>query len=112
MITNRQLLLPYAAPYLAYVGIASLPVTLVPAQVSYLVRLILVPLLLVWGWRWYCPLTGPCSRRDSILAGTAAGLVGLLLWLALLTPFVHPDGTKRARRGHRSRSTLPWTTAR
>lgn len=49
MITNRQLVLPYLAPYLAYVGLASLPGHLVSIEVSYLLRLILLPLLLLWG---------------------------------------------------------------
>jgi hypothetical protein len=92
MITNRQLILPYAAPYLAYVGIASLPVTLVTTEINYLFRLTLVPLLIVWAWRWYCPLRGPRAPLGSILAGIAAGLVGLFLWIGLLTPFVHAEG--------------------
>lgn len=90
MITNRQLILPYAAPYLAYVGIASLPSTALSMEVNYLLRLFVVPLLLFWGWRWYCPLRGPRSLRGSILVGLAGGLLGLLGWLALLTPFTSP----------------------
>jgi len=93
MVTNRQLLLPYAAPYLAYVGIASLPSQLVAMEANYLLRLVVVPLLLVWAWRWYCPVRGPRSLTGSILTGFAAGLVGLLLWLGLLAPFVRADGT-------------------
>jgi CAAX amino terminal protease family. len=91
MITNRQLLLPYALPYLAYVGIASIPSDFLTPHANYLCRLIVVPLLLIWAWRWYCPLTGPRSLFGSIASGAAAGLVGLVLWLALLAPFVHPD---------------------
>jgi membrane protease YdiL (CAAX protease family) len=90
MITNRQLILPYAAPYLAYVGIASIPTTYLPMEVSYLLRLIVVPLLLLWAWRWYCALRGPRSPGRSMLVGAAAGLLGLLIWLALLTPFAPP----------------------
>ena len=45
MITNRQLLLPYAAPYLAYAGIASIPRDYLSAEASYLLRLVVVPLL-------------------------------------------------------------------
>ncbi|MCL2789172.1 MAG: CPBP family glutamic-type intramembrane protease [Desulfobulbus sp.] len=91
MTTNRQLLLPYALPYLAYVGIALIPLSLLGQPFNYLCRLAVVPLLLFWAWRWYCPLTGPRSLPGSIATGAAAGLVGLLLWLALLAPFVHPD---------------------
>lgn len=88
MITNRQLVVPYALPYLGYVGLASIPAHLVSAEVNYVLRLIVVPLLLVWGWRWYGPLAGPRSPRGSLLVGAVAGLAGLGLWLALLAPFV------------------------
>lgn len=88
--TNRQLLLPYAAPYLTYVGIASVPATVLPLEANYLLRMVAVALLLGWAWRWYCPLKGPHSPIGSILTGIAAGLLGLLLWLALLSPFVAP----------------------
>ncbi|MCL1981230.1 MAG: CPBP family glutamic-type intramembrane protease [Proteobacteria bacterium] len=97
MITNRQLLLPYALPYLAYVGIASLLSDVLAPHINYLFRLVIVPLLLVWAWRWYCPLTGPRSVWGSIATGTLVGLAGLLLWIALLAPFVHSDGAS------------PWT---
>lgn len=88
MITNRQLLLPYAAPYLAYVGLASIPRDYLSAEASYLLRLVVVPLLLVWAWRWYCSLRGPRSLRGSILVGAGAGLLGLVVWIGLLHPFV------------------------
>ncbi len=98
MITNRQLLLPYAAPYLAYAGIASIPRDYLSAEASYLLRLVVVPLLLVWAWRWYCSLRGPRSLAGSILVGAGAGLVGLVVWIGLLAPFVP---TARAE---------PWST--
>ena len=98
MITNRQLILPYAAPYLAYVGIASIPVEHLPAESSYILRLIAVPLILYWTWRWYCPLKGPYSPLASILFGAGAGFIGLIIWIALLAPFVSPGD-----------STHPWT---
>lgn len=88
MITNRQLLLPYAAPYLAYVGLASIPRDYLSVEASYLLRLVVVPLLLVWAWRWYCSLRGPQSMRGSILVGAGAGLLGLVVWIGLLHPFV------------------------
>ena len=86
--SNRQLALPYVAPYLAYVGIATLFSSLLSMEVNYLLRIIVVGLLLVWAWRWYCPLRGPLSPAGSVLYGVAAGLVGLGLWLGLLAPFV------------------------
>ncbi|MGD9949931.1 MAG: CPBP family glutamic-type intramembrane protease [Desulfobulbus sp.] len=99
MITNRQLILPYAVPYLAYVGIASIPEEILPMEISYPLRLIVVPLLLAWGWRWYCPITGPRSKLGSIAIGIAAGLFGLVLWIALLAPYTTPSDTK------------PWSTS-
>jgi CAAX prenyl protease-like protein len=98
MITNRQLILPYAAPYLAYVGIASIPEGVLPMEFSYPLRLIAVPLILAWSWRWYCPLHGPRSLPGSIGTGAMAGLVGLVLWIGLLTPFTAPGGGQ------------PWST--
>jgi membrane protease YdiL (CAAX protease family) len=92
MISNRHLLLPYAAPYLAYVGIASIPAETMTMEINYLFRLLITPLLLAWAWRWYCPLRGPRSPLGSILTGTAAGIAGLILWLALLAPFVQTEG--------------------
>lgn len=97
MISNRQLLLPYAAPYLAYVGIASLPATFLAPHYSYALRLILVPVIMIWGWRWYCSLKGPRSASGSFLVGTVAGLLGLVIWIALLAPFVQAE------------ETAPWT---
>ncbi len=93
MITNRQLILPYAAPYLAYVGIATLLSETLPADYNYLLRLLVVSALLCWAWRWYCPLKGPNSPLVSVLVGTGAGLVGLVLWIGLLSPFVTPGDT-------------------
>nr|WP_320009899.1 CPBP family glutamic-type intramembrane protease [uncultured Desulfobulbus sp.] len=94
MITNRQLILPYAAPYLAYVGIASIPEHVLPMEVSYSLRLIAVPLLLFWGWRWYCPILGPRPLWGSVITGSIAGIVGLILWIVLLAPFTSPEETE------------------
>ena len=99
MITNRQLILPYAAPYFAYVGIASIPETILPMVISYPLRLVIVPLLLAWGWRWYCPLRGPRPIWGSIGLGIGTGVVGLGLWIGLLSSFLP------------STETTPWTPA-
>lgn len=89
MPVNRQLILPYAIPYLAYVAIASLVGDLVSTEVNYALRFVVVVLLLAWSRRWYCGLRGPESPGISVVVGLAAGLVGAVLWIGLLTPFVH-----------------------
>lgn len=88
MITNRQLILPYAAPYLTYVFVASALGGLLSVEANYIVRLILGVGVLSWAWKWYCPMIGPGSLLKSIFVGIAAGIVGLVLWILFLTPFV------------------------
>jgi membrane protease YdiL (CAAX protease family) len=92
-LTNRDLLLPYFAPYFAYVGIASLFQNIMPIEVNYCLRLIAVPALLYWAWRWYVPLTGPNSPFVSILYGLVTGVLGLGLWIVFYVPFTEPDTT-------------------
>ncbi|MCP3889845.1 MAG: CPBP family intramembrane metalloprotease [Desulfobulbaceae bacterium] len=87
MITNRSLILPYAAPYLTYVFIASAFGDLISVEANYIVRLIAVIAVLVWAWEWYCPISGPDSLLKSIITGIVAGVIGLILWILLLTPF-------------------------
>ncbi|OQY51854.1 MAG: CPBP family intramembrane metalloprotease [Desulfobacteraceae bacterium 4572_89] len=90
-LINRDLLLPYLAPYLAYVGIASLLQNIIPIEINYIIRLLVVPALLYWAWRWYVPLTGPNKPVISILWGMAGGLLGLGLWILFYSPFTEPD---------------------
>ncbi len=99
MLANRQLLLPYALPYLAYVAIASLLGDILPKELNYALRLIVVTGLLVWAWRWYFSLTGPRSPLVSALVGTLVGLVGAALWIVLLKPFVDAE------------EATPWSTS-
>ncbi len=87
MLTNRKLILPYAAPFLAYVFIASAFGDILSIEVNYIIRLILVTSLLTWAWKWYVPIKGPESPFLSVLIGVVAGLIGLILWLLILTPF-------------------------
>ncbi len=91
MTSNRDLLLPFAAPYLLYVGLGSVARFGVPPEGVYALRLVLVTLALAWAWRWYPPLTGPRNPLGSVGVGVVAGLGGTAVWVALLTPFV-PDG--------------------
>lgn len=95
---NRDLMIPYFAPYLAYVGIASLLSNVIPIEINYVIRLLVVPALLFWAWRWYVPLTGPNSPVGSVLYGIVFGLAGLVVWVVLYTPFAPTDAQ-------------PWSTS-
>ena len=87
MIENRRLLLPYAAPYFAYVVIASLFGDVVSEEINYILRILAAAGLLIWGWRWYIPLTGSKSLFSSLLNGGIFGLAGCVAWILLLLPF-------------------------
>ena len=86
--SNRALLLPYGLPYLAYVGIAALGADRISHEVSYILKIIIVPLLLFWAWKWYVPVKGPRTAAGSILYGFIFGLLGLAAWLILMFPFI------------------------
>lgn len=85
-------MLPYGVPYFAYVGIAVLTQDRVPDEIRYLLKIIIVPLLLYWGWKWYVPLSGPLKTAGSIIYGIIFGMAGLIVWLVLLWPFVEISG--------------------
>ena len=89
-ITNRNLVVPYFAPYFAYVTIAILFGGRLPQAWTYGIKLIIVPALMMWAWRRYVPLTGPKRSMTSIAVGIVAGIFGCLLWILLLKPFVNP----------------------
>ncbi|MFC1705315.1 type II CAAX prenyl endopeptidase Rce1 family protein [Planctomycetota bacterium] len=86
--SNRDLLLPYLAPYAAYVGVAALCQGRVSHEVDYCARLATAGALLGVFWRRYVSLRGPGSRLTSCLTGVAAGVLGVGLWIGLLAPFV------------------------
>ena len=77
---NRDLILPYGVPYFAYVGIASLSQNRIPAEIAYALKIIIVPLLLYWAWKWYVPIIGPKKPLDSIFYGIVFGIAGLVVW--------------------------------
>ena len=91
MIPNRKLLLPYFLPYLTYVFIASVFGSYLSIEASYILRIIVVPILIVWAWRWYIPIKGPKNPFVSIVIGIGAGFIGAFIWILLLGPFVHLD---------------------
>ncbi len=88
--SNYQLLVPYVLPYAAYVSIASLFDFLEPG-INYIFRIVAVTSLLLWAWRWYVPLRGPGNLLTSVFVGMIFGIVGIVLWIALLNPFVEPE---------------------
>ncbi len=89
-LPNRELLLPYALPYLLYVAAAQLEGVLGRGG-SYLARIALCGLALVWARSRLGSLRGPRSARASAAVGLTAGLAGTALWVALLGPFVEPS---------------------
>lgn len=88
MIPNHRLLVAYAAPYFAYVLIASLAERFVSMEVNYLIRIIVVSFVLLWSRKWFVSFIGPESAVGSSVAGIIAGLIGTFIWILLLTPFV------------------------
>lgn len=94
-VTNRDLLIPYFAPYFAYVAMDFFFGGRLPVEVVYTLRLIVVSALLLWARRWYAPLRGPNNPVASVLWGIAVGIIGCAVWLLLLWPFVDPFGGEK-----------------
>lgn len=94
MIPNRRLLLPYAAPFMAYVLVASLLGDLVSKEIDYALRIVLSTSLLIWAWKWYFPMLGPRSPLVSIFWGGVVGLVGIVVWIVTLLPFTDPEAAE------------------
>jgi hypothetical protein len=89
---NRDLILPYGVPYFAYVGIASLSQNRIPAEIAYALKIIIVPLLLYWAWKWYVPIIGPKKPLGSFFYGIVFGIAGLVVWCVLMAPFIDIKG--------------------
>ncbi len=89
----RAQLLPYALPYLVYVALGSLFDARTQPLLLQGGRALAVGAALVWGMRAWHPLRGPRSVAGSIALGAAAGLLGVVLWIALLAPFA-PAGAE------------------
>lgn len=96
-IVNRDLLLPYCVPYFAYVGIALLSQDRIAVEIHYALKIIIVPLLLCWAWKWYIPITGPRKISGSIIYGIVFGITGFVIWCLLMAPFTELTET-------------PWST--
>ena len=90
-IVNSRLLVPYFAPYMAYVSIAFLGKNL-PYEWNYLLRATIVLTLLLWGRKRYITFRGPKSPTFSALYGLIYGVLGTLVWIGLMAPFVGESG--------------------
>jgi uncharacterized protein len=89
--TNRELLLPCAAPYLAYVVVATLAAGRLERELDYALRIAVAGGTLAWAWPRLLPLRGANGVAGSLGWGAAAGVLGLGLWIAALTPLVRPE---------------------
>lgn len=85
---NRKLIIPYVMPYFAYVLIASLFEKNIPIEYSYASRLIIVPLIMIWAWKFYFPIIGPKPVYSSVITGIGAGFFCFAIWIFLIYPFV------------------------
>jgi membrane protease YdiL (CAAX protease family) len=84
-LANRDLLIPYLLPYLAYVGVGVvLERAAFGREAVYAARLLLTAPLLVLAWPQLPRLRGPRSPAASLALGALVGLGGLALWVALL----------------------------
>ena len=70
-----------------YVAIATFDHGL-PISWDYLLRLLLVSGILILAWRWYIPFKGPKSAGGSIGYGMIFGLIGTVIWILMVAPFV------------------------
>lgn len=94
VMTNKDLLIPYAAPYFAYVALGTLLGDHIKAEWDYTARLLIVAALLVFFRNRYVPITGPRNPYVSVFVGALAGILGAALWIALLQPLLSPGGEK------------------
>jgi hypothetical protein len=88
--SNRRLALPFLLPYALYVALASVPASWLGREANYAARLVAAGVALAWAWRQLRPFTGPRAPLVSVAVGAAVGLLGTVVWIVLLRPFVGP----------------------
>jgi membrane protease YdiL (CAAX protease family) len=84
---NDKLFIPYALPYGAFVLCGTL-LSRLPPEIDYTVRIVAVTVLLFFFRNRYAPLRGAGNPLISCCVGVIAGLLGTVLWIALLAPFL------------------------
>ena len=87
---NHELLVPYIAPYAAYVAAGSVLGPFMSVEYVYVARIFIVVPLVFWAWPKYSALCDTKNRRKiifSIGGGLVAGLGGTALWIVLRKPF-------------------------
>ncbi len=108
--TNNTLFIPYVAPYFLYILISVLLGDYLSIEWIYTLRIILVPLLLFWFWKFrgsYCSSTSGdvlCKGifvSKIVIWGVVGGITGCLIWVLLLMPFAASNV---------STDTVPWNT--
>lgn len=92
--SNRELFLPYAAPYFAYVLIASIPPEYIGPGWNYGLRALFVGTLLAAFWRHYPRITGPNNSWLSVLTGVVVGIAAVAVWI-ILSGQLAPEGGRR-----------------
>lgn len=91
---NIELFLPYAAPYFAYIALASVLHNKLSEDIIHMVQLVIVPAFLFWAWKLYIPFTGPKNKWASCLWGIVFGVIGLVVWCGLYIPFTHTENAE------------------
>jgi hypothetical protein len=86
LTVNRDLLLPYFAPYAAYVIIATFGEDL-NRELDYALRIVGMGGLLWFFRKQYKGVIGPKSPIGSIVFGAAVGVVAVFVWAGLVLPF-------------------------
>jgi len=94
---NRDLLLPYALPYIAWVLVYTLLHGWLDMAWIYALRMVIVTILLWKFNKYYISIFSARSRSHSIFMGIFWGILGCIIWVMLLSPFI-------------SDNALPWDT--
>mgnify|MGYP000692884244 CR=1 FL=1 len=86
--TNRELLLPYALPYIVWVLVFTLLNGWLDMAWIYALRTVVVTALLWYFRKCYLSIFSGHSRSNSIFMGICWGILGCVLWVMLVAPFI------------------------